>query len=341
MVQVRLLSMTAVLTGLIWASADRLVNEVVTIDLTLTPVPAASASSMVLAAEPGQDRFELRVSGPRNMVQSARAHGVLNIRLPLSDRPTGPTTVGLDHDILQPLLTQRWSEFSKLRIVDVTPPIINVVVDHMITTNVEIRAQKLALAYDVNPQLQRVTTLLRMRESQLQLQPPGQSFQIDIGSDVERLLREKPFGKSVSVTVPLDGRPFGLDAEFQPSTIEATATVRAVRSAEQIPTVPVLIALSFANIERPLRALDRDGAPLSLVTRTIDVIGSTEAVARLVRGETRAYGIILIKEEDLEQLGVLRLLAPDYHLPPGVELAHAPDPIELQLVSLAENASVP
>ena len=54
---------------------------------------------------------------------------------------------------------------------------------------------------------------------------------------------------------------------------------------------------------------------------------------------TRAYGIIQLKEDDLEQLGILKLMTPEYHLPRGIELAEEPSPIEFKLIhdSVTEN----
>jgi hypothetical protein len=69
----------------------------------------------------------------------------------------------------------------------------------------------------------------------------------------------------------------------------------------------------------------------------IAVGGAPEDVSRLSRGETRAYGVIQIKEDDLAELGVLKLATPEYHLPKGVELAEPPPPIEFQLISRKSN----
>jgi len=85
----------------------------------------------------------------------------------------------------------------------------------------------------------------------------------------------------------------------------------------------------------------RDGSPLSLVTQTVTVSGATEDVQRLVRGETRAYGVIQLKEDDLQQMGVLKVATPEYHLPKGVELAEEPSPIEFQLIPVTGTAKTP
>ena len=62
---------------------------------------------------------------------------------------------------------------------------------------------------------------------------------------------------------------------------------------------------------------------------------------RLVRGETRAYGVIQLKEDDLQQMGVLKLAVPEYHLPKGIDLAAEPPSIEFQLIIVTDTAKMP
>jgi len=333
MAQVKLLSMTAVLTALIWASADRLVNENATVEITITPIPASTDSGMVVA--PVSQRrvgFELHVSGPRRAVETLQARENLALRFPVPEFPTGRRSLAIDATVLRSELAKRWSEFARLHVVSIDPSIMDVVIDHFVERSAEVDARTLTLAYENPPQIQRTSTTVRLRESVLDTLPDRDAIQIDIGPDMERLLREKPFGKSVTVTVPIDARRFGEGAGISPPALDVTASVRSRQRVEQIPTVPVLVALSFANLEKPFRAVGRDGNPISLVTRTITVTGPPDAVARLARGETRAYGIIRIKEDDLREKNQLKAYVPDFHLPPQVELASEPDSVELQLV---------
>ena len=90
--------------------------------------------------------------------------------------------------------------------------------------------------------------------------------------------------------------------------------------------------MSFANLGKPYQAVGRDGTTLTLETQTIQVAGPTEDVARLQRGETRAYGFIQLKEADLEELGVFKAWTPDFHLPSNVVMAEPPEPIEFMLI---------
>ncbi len=343
MEQVKLLSMTVILTVLIWWSADSLVNEAVLVSVTFEAVPETGAPDILVETVAPNEPYELQVSGPRRIVEDIQAQPSLHVRLRIPDRPTGPVSIRLDRGTLKREMAEQWNEFRKLTIVSVQPDTLPVVFDHWITKDVDVVLGRFALAYDVEPQLSRTSTTVRMRESYFSVLPAGQPLQIDIAADVERLLKEWPPGQSASVTIPVtpDERTFGSDAELTPGTIKVTATVKAQRSTEPIPTVPILVAVSFANLEKPYRVVTRDGSPLSLVTQTIIVTGPTDEVTRLARGATRVYGIIHLKEEDLEQLDTLKLMTPEYHLPAGIELAEVPPPIEFRLIDATDTATGP
>ena len=199
----------------------------------------------------------------------------------------------------------------------------------------------LSYQFDIEPRLQRNTVAVRMRESALGGQPADQRMQIDVAADIERSLKDQPVGRTVTLSLRLDARRFGPDAELTPSSVEFTTSVRSQRVVERIPTVPVLLAMSFTTLEVPLQAVGRDGTPLTLVTQTITVTGTADEVKRLARGETRAYGVIQIKEADLAQTGVFKLATPEFHLPKGVELVEAPPPIEFQLISRKDSTQNP
>ncbi len=331
MEQVKLLSMTVILAVLIWASADSLVNEAVSIPASFEPVPAAG-SNMLITTQPTSEVYELQISGPRKAVEDVQALAPLQVRFNVVEQPTGPTVLHLDRATLKRQMAEKWNEFRKLTVVSVVPETLPVLIDHWITEDVDVVVKRLGLAYEVEPQLQRTTVKVRMRETRLREWPAGQPLQIDITADAERLLRDQPAGQSLTIPVTLDARAFGPEAELTPSTIEVTATLKAQRRTARIPTIPILVAVSFANLEKSYRPVGRDGASLSLVTQTISVTGPTDAVTRLERGTTRAYGIIQLKEDDLQQLDTLKLITPEYHLPQGIELAEEPPPIEFKLI---------
>lgn len=336
MEQVKLLSMTVVLTVLIWATADSLVNEAVSVSVTFDVVPAAGASDTILEAITPHEPYEMQISGPRRLVEDVQGQAPLSIRLRIPDRPTGRDEIHLERRMLKHEMAEQLNEVRKLTIVSVQPDTLPVMVDHWISKDVDIVLNRLALAYEVEPQLKRTSTTVRMRESLFNELPPGQPLQIDIAADFERLVKEQPAGQRATIPVALDSRAFGPGAELRPGTVDVTATVKAQRSTAQIPTVPILVAVSFANLEKPYHAVTRDGTPISLMTQTISVTGPTDEVTRLVRGTTRAIGIIHLKEDDLQQLDVVKLMTPEYRLPEGIVLAEQPPPIEFKLVDKSD-----
>ena len=331
MEQAKLILTTVVLTVLIWVTADSLVSETVKVDVTFDLQPADGTTGMLVEAGPEGRSAEIEVAGPRRVVDSLDPP--LRVRLPVSDLPTGSRALPLPLDVLQQKLTDQYSEFRKLRVVSITPARLPVEVDHQIERKFDVILRPLTLAYDVEPQVSRSAVLVRMRESVAQtLDAAGQPAEINIAGEFERLIEQQPAGRSVTLTVRLDNRLFGIGAELIPPTLDVTATLKAQRQTATIPTVPILLAVSFGNLERPYRAITPDGG--TLVTRSIRVTGPAEAVARLLRGETRAYGVIQLKEADLVASGTPRLATPEYNLPPGVELAEDPAPVEFRLIEV-------
>lgn len=334
MEQVKLLSITVVLTGLIWAGADSLVNEQVTLSLPVDVAPAPGAPDLIVELEQPGDLYEVVVSGPRKLVEDLTQR-FQRARLRIADRPTGKAAVTLDRVMVKQALAEQWKDFRKLTVLSVQPNSLPLKIDHWVTRDVDVVLRRFGLSYDVEPQVQPTTVSVRMRESVLAQMATGQAMQIDIAADVERLLKERPAGESVTLPVQLDARRFGASAELTPASVEVTATVKAQRRTAVIPTVPILVAVSFANLEKPYSAVSRDGSPLTLVTQAITVTGPIEEVSRLERGATRVYGIIHLKQEDLERADSLRLMTPDYHLPQGIVLTETPAPIEFKLVPIA------
>jgi len=207
-------------------------------------------------------------------------------------------------------------------------------IDHIVTRSLEITARHLTLDYEVAPRLSHTTVELRVRDSVLSKKTAdGQSLVVDVSTDIDRYFREKPAGESIQTTINLSERPFGTDASLRPNQLTITATLRVQQKTAEIATVPILLAVSFANFNKPLSPVARDGGPLELVSETISVSGPPDAIAKLLRGDSRAFGIIRLKEDDLRTLEAIKLVTPEFFLPPGVTLAREPKPVEFQLVA--------
>jgi hypothetical protein len=334
--QVKLLSMTGLLTILVWAGADSLVNEVVSIRVSIQ-VDSASNPDMLVEVDPdtGSRWIDVQVSGPRKATAELREHEPLAAHLRLEEKPTGTHTILLDREMLKRALREQWKAFDRMTVLSAEPPTIAVIVDHLITRELDITLNRLTLTYDQEPKPDHLFTTLVARESHLESLPNSDpDARIDISGDAEKQLRDKPRGQPATVTVLLDGRRYGPGAELSPDRISVEAVVKADRSEARIPTVPIKLVLSFANLPRAVRSVARDGTPLTLVTQTIEVAGPVDSVNRLVTGETRAYGFIQLKQADLDQLDVVKAWMPEFRLPPGITLSQPPKPVEFKLQEL-------
>lgn len=334
MEQVKLLSMTVVVTVLIWAGADSLVNETVLLPVSFDVVPLQNTELRVVLDPLDRNRvYEIELSGPRGLIGDLQKGGPLTLRLGIDDRATGPAEIPLRKDRIKTALDQYSSEFRKVSVVSFQPRSIHVLVDHMVTRQIEVTVNRLSLAYEEEPQLNPGVVTAEMRESVAEtIAASGRQLSIDLSAEVERLLRDKPFGVSQQIAVVLNTTELGPDARLIPNQVQVTATVKADRVTADIPTVPIKPVVSFANLGKPYIAVSRDNTPITVETRTITVTGPAEDVARLLRGETRAYGFIHVMEGDLAELGVTKAWNPEFHLPPNLRLAKPPDSIEFKLI---------
>ncbi|MBU0717931.1 MAG: hypothetical protein KJ749_06760 [Planctomycetes bacterium] len=339
--QVKLLSMTAVLTVLIWASADSLVNETVSIRVAVEVVPRLPNSSMLVRIDPdpGAGAIDVQVSGPRRLIEDIQAEEPLTIRVRVPEQPTGQTSLPLEPEIIKRGLVEHHSEYRKLTVVGLQQTAVPLSVDHLMAIDLPVATNRLTLPYEVAPQPTPSTITVRLRESwYTAMLLPDQRSHLDITTEVERQLRSRPPGVPATISVAVDSSPFGPGAELNPPRIDVVATVKADRRTADIPTVPIKLVVSFASLSKSYQAIARDGSVLTLETQTIKVTGPTEDVARLLDGTTRAYGFIQLKEADLENLGSYRAWLPRFHLPANLELAEDPEPLEFKLIEATGTA---
>jgi len=331
--ELKLILTAAILALLVWAGADSLVNESVVVRLSLEAAPRDDSDMIVeLPPTAKAQLFELTVSGPRRVADGVQGRERYPLRLRIEDRPPGEHSLTLTREMLKDALAEQWTEFRKLRIDSIEPSALPLTIDRMVKTELVLVARNLTLPYETPPQWKLTNVSLRMRQSLLeQLSTTGEKPQLEIGPEIERQLRGKSAGRPVTLTIALDHRPFGPDAELSPSTVDVTATLKSQRETADLPAVPIRFLVSPSSLSTVYVAVGRDKAPLTLVTRPIRVAGSPEEISRLQRGETRAFGFIQLKETDFQQLGALRTWTPEYILPPGLELEGTVEPIEFML----------
>ncbi len=337
MEQVKLLSMTAVLSLLTWIVADNMVNEEAIVRATFELLPRANSDVLIdVAPEAASQLYTIKLQGPRRFIDVVQKRERTKARLRIGDHAVGPTEITLDNESVKRALTETWSEFDQLTVLAVEPSTIPVVIDKLVSHEFTLTTRRLTLPYASEPQLKRSSINVQIRQSRYDsILEAGQALQMDISADLERQLRSSPAGQPATVFLALDPRQFGRDAAFSPDSIEVTATVQAQRTTAVIPTVPVKPVVSFTNLDKSLMAQSRDGTLLTVETVSIRVTGPTEDVAKLQRGVSRAYGLIQIKESDLQELNVLKAWPTDFVLPPQIELAETPAPIEFKLVEQA------
>lgn len=336
MEQVKLLSMTAMLSLVIWLGADSLVNETVNLEVALTLKPESAESSMLVEPVSGRAIVELNVYGPRRIVEDLRQGGRLEATLRVSDRPTGPASITLTPEAMSRELNIQIRDFSKLSIVTVRPQTLEARIDHLVEHEADIVLRNLTLPYETEPQVGPASVVANMRESRFQeWQAAGRAVELDLSSEVDRQFQERERGENHQVTIKLDPREFGPNATFKPATVQVTAVVQARRDLREIPTVPIMVAVSFDKLGRAFRPVATDGTPLELVTRTIVVEGPTDVVARLARGEIRAFGVIRLREEDLDDPDSVKVIKPEIFLPPGISQVGTVEPVELKLVPVS------
>ncbi|MFQ5413900.1 MAG: hypothetical protein ACE5E6_05530 [Phycisphaerae bacterium] len=328
--QVKLLGMTAVLTLLIWMTANSLVIESARIPITFELQPDLARPDMLVTLDATAGNYHIDVSGPRKDVEKAKDKAPLRVTLRIPDRPTGADAIEI-----KPVLEQQWDRFPSLSLVGVNPPTLPVVVDHMVTVSVPVEPKPLKLAYVVTPRLNPTHVTATLRESDLTaLRQAETRLRIEI--DVETHLRDLPAGKSVSIDVPLEPALHGRAASVDPVTVHVTATVKGHRKTAKIGPVPVRADVSFESLGRPYRPVMPDGS--TLVMQTITVTGPVEDVERLERNETRAIGLIRLRAEDFDhaQVNTIRRVIPDFFLPPRIELAEPAEPVEFKLIPVTD-----
>ncbi len=218
MEQVKLLSMTAVLSLLTWIVADNMVNESTTVSATFELLPLANSDVLIdVAPEAVSQLYTIKLQGPRRFIDVVQKRDRTNARLRIGDRAVGPTEIVLDKDTVKRALIETWSDFDQLTVLSIEPSTIPVVIDRLVTHEVTLTTRRLTLPYASEPQLKRSTTHVQIRQSRYtNIVGAGQALQMDISTDLERQLRSSSPGQPATILLTLDPRQFGPDAAISP-----------------------------------------------------------------------------------------------------------------------------
>ncbi len=324
MEQIKLISVTAVLTVLIWATANQLVSETAEIDVTIHPEPAEGSGMIVATEPPGLERFRLTVTGPKRVVEQVRDEarsdllGVL--RIPVAARPNGQHTV----DVRDALLDYR-DQLRGLRIDRVSPAQVTIVIDHLQTVTMPVVLDGGSLLeFVVPPTADPPEVQVTIPESAL-ARLSSQRVPLNVA---ELLANADPGEPQEHSGVRLPLKLAGAEVQIEPPVVTVRATVRQKSKTGTIPSVPINVQVSIGTFNR-IRIATRDDR--DLVTRSIEVRGPPKVVDDLVAGRIPVTGRIKVTGDLVGEPGEYVELEPVFDLPPGVTLARPVPPVEVRL----------
>ncbi len=292
---------------------------------------------IVRLADGARDTLEVTVSGPRRLVADFDDVGVIDVVLPVDERPPDPNATLVN---LAELIGSQGKALKNLSVDSVEPPALNILIDQRVSRTVGLSVKRpLQLEYEVEPKLQPAqitveTTALAFARFE---GPNGQNAGIVV--DVESDLRGKPRGESIVLDLPVPLDRLGPTARSTVETVQVVATLKsAQKRTVTIPTVPIRLAPTFLAFGRPFKAR-LVGRQSNLLTQTIVVTGTDEALNRLDLNNSGIYGVIPLHEADYEKAGPLEPRTPEFILPDGIRLDQDPEPVRIELVPAEREGS--
>lgn len=330
MEQLKLVSVTVVLTLLIWTTAHQLVSETAEIEVIIRPAPTGGGAVRVETDPPGLDHFRLTVTGPKRVVDRVRdlvrARELPPLSVTVPDHLEGPQTVDM-HEAL----SRAHDQLLGLRIDKVDPPEVKVIIDHLQTVTMPVHLDGGLLECDVPPQAEPAEVAVTLPSSVLDRLAVRR-----VPLAVEGLLRDKPEGEPLEIPgVPLAAKLGGAQVSIDPPTVTVRATLRKRSKTGTIMAVPITIQASVETFNR-FRVETRDGR--TLISRAITVQGAPAVVDALVAGRTAVTGRIVVTGDTAAQAGQFIELQPVFDLPPEVRLGSPVAPVELRLAPLRDEA---
>ncbi|MGB0716654.1 MAG: hypothetical protein ACPGXK_12285 [Phycisphaerae bacterium] len=340
MEQVKLLSMTFILTALVWASADTLVTETTTVKVR---IELQEPDDVIKFSNQQEQRsVSVTLAAASKTIEFLRNEAPIAVRLTANVEQTGKVNLFVDPTQLKRSMEEAYPDLDRIAISRIEPPTIEVTVDRLVKRQVRFTTDTLTMSYDAPPLITPKTEYLWLHESLVDSLPEAdESLSVDISEDVDRLFRDSPQGTEQDRVLQLDTREFGEHAYFDTPNINIKATLSPQEITQVLETVPVLLAVSFDNFDRAYKPFEPDGAPMQIVTTKITVKGPPAEVASLVRGDTRAFGVIRLKEDDLNSLATASGFEPEFYLPRGIELVGKPDTIEFRLEEVVRTETTP
>ncbi|MFH0980698.1 MAG: hypothetical protein V2A79_04060 [Planctomycetota bacterium] len=319
MAQLKLIAMSALLTALVWVSADQLLSESATFKILLEPFAAGGGAYSVRTPEGRPQTFQVTLHGPQKAVARFKEAGPLSIPIPIDTHTTGPVNV----KVLE-ALQKGPPSFPGLTVEAVTPEYLQVIVDRDITVSLPVWVDKGTLDYDVDPSVEPDHAQVTISERRYDAVPEEKRRLV---LRAENLLKNKTKGELLNFAVPLEAKVDGVEVRVTPERVNLRATVRELSVTGTVAAVPIRFTGS-ADLWNEYRIELRDRS--TLLTQPLTVKGPAEIVARLVAGDIKVTGLIVLSRDDTLAPGPYRAKKPVFvGLPPGIELV---DPVAIASV---------
>jgi hypothetical protein len=341
--QFKVLSATALMTILVWASADQLLTETAEVSVRID-VRGDKNSNVVASLERDtSDIIHVTVSGRQADVSRLRENiGAVVVVLKIGEERIKNRSLGIARFSLRELLRDERGVFAGCAVQDVQPENIAINIDRRITVTLPVRARGGTLDYSVAPRTEPDTLEATVLES---LFAPIAEANPHLVLNCETYLADQPEAVPAELRVPI-GLAIHSDlvsvrAEaLRPDVVTLRATMRRHLKTGTVQAVPIKFLVSRGMFNR--YELDfRDENPVD--TLSITVTGPVDAIDRLVTGETKVFAKINIGSPDTLTAGSYLFFKPEFDLPPGVVLADdqtIPE-FEIRLVPRAEPNSGP
>ncbi len=337
MQQLRLLALTAGMTGLIWVAADQRVTRSVEIDVPFQVKPASGDSMALTVVDSKTDRIQIEFRGPSRTINRLRSiQDTLSIELEVSERDSGKYELTL-LDELRTQMGQMGQFPDGVAIVSTSPTSITIDVDHYVDQPVRLVVGAGNYEFDGPPQLDPSKVIVKVPEKQFKRLSAEQKV---ITIPVDRALTgEAQEGQLIQKAIPvpkvLDGGLGVIHVEPQQVTLSATLLQRI--KTDRIRTVPIRAMPANLDLWDRYQLKFTEAPDNKIVTRLVVVRGPTDIVTELVENASKynIFGYININRDDVEEGKPSARIAKPVHvlnLPKGVELVEEPEPVEIELV---------
>ena len=322
MQHIQLIASTVVLTLLIWVAADQSLTDSAEIHITVVPVIREGTAMLVDLADPDDGDLTVRVVGPRKRLDDLGRFSD-PIQLPIDVAETGEHRI----ELRQRLAALR-EPFVGLTIDSVSPSTLRVIVDRYVNQSVPVELEQGSLGLEEVLRVEPATVTVRIRERHWrEIAARSPTFLIP---SIEARLRGRPEGELIEEGVFLDSTLLGKPVDPTPNRVLVRGKLLRQLATESLPAVNVGFFFTRPQLFNDYMLDFPD--PDIVLTQTITVRGPRDSLDRLLRGDPRVVGIIMVTRDDIAAGEEFRTVVPTFHLPPEVELVDRPAPVEFRLL---------